>query len=94
MAQKWTLTTPLVPPTVTTYEVTQLFMSRTMSVIHVEVTTNTGVVVSYTYTGATALTLLGQLNVANNFTIPLERRILERLATDGVIGPGSVTGTP
>lgn len=46
------------------------------------------------YTGATAETLVRQLNTTNLSTISLEKRVTNRCQTDGKLGAGSVTGTP
>lgn len=46
------------------------------------------------YDGDTATTLMVQLNKINLSTISLQRRILERLVTDGKLPSGTVTGTP
>lgn len=46
-----------------------------------------------TTTPTGAAIMLG-LNKANLSTLSLHRRILERLAADGVIGPGAIVGVP
>jgi len=47
-----------------------------------------------TYDGTVATTFMVQLNKINLTTTSLQRRILERLVTDGKLPPGTVTGTP
>lgn len=49
-------------------------------------------VVTFTYTGATASTLMIALNKANLSTRSLNQRVLDRLIADGKIA-GTVTGT-
>lgn len=47
------------------------------------------------WTGTTAHDLIKQLNTANlSAGQSLHRRLLQRLAADGLIGPGSVSGAP
>lgn len=45
------------------------------------------------YTGTAALNMIKTLNTANLTTKSMQKRILEKLAADGVI-PGTVQGTP
>lgn len=45
-------------------------------------------------TGTTTADLITALNKANLSVKSLERRILERLQTDGRIGTGTISGTP
>jgi hypothetical protein len=53
-----------------------------------------GKVVEKSYNGTTAVTFMNQLNTANLAITSLERRVLQRLQTDGVIGSGTISGTP
>ncbi len=50
--------------------------------------------VSTGWQGAEATTLIRALNTANLSAKSLQRRVLERLATDGLLAPGSISGTP
>ena len=53
----------------------------------------TGEQFAHRYEGATALTLINQLNKADLSVQSLERRILLRLVADGLL-TGTVSGTP
>lgn len=44
--------------------------------------------------GTTTSALIGQLNTANLTTTSLEKRIIQRLQTDGRLGTGTISGTP
>jgi len=46
------------------------------------------------YTGSEAETLIKQLNTMDLSTNSLHKRIMQRIATDGLIGDGSISGTP
>ncbi len=48
---------------------------------------------SYQYTGKSATQMIQQLNTANLTNKSMQRRILEKLAADGLL-PGTVQGTP
>jgi hypothetical protein len=53
-----------------------------------------GVAFAVTYSGATALTLMTALNVANLSVKSLHQRVLEKLALDGFLPAGTVSGVP
>jgi hypothetical protein len=53
-----------------------------------------GKIVSHTYTGDTATTLMRQLNKVDLSSNSLHKRIMSRLQTDGVLGSGTISGTP
>jgi hypothetical protein len=61
--------------------------------VAIELKDNLGVPFTHVYTGATATTMIKQLNTANLSVKSMHKRILEKLSTDGVL-PGTVTGTP
>ena len=46
------------------------------------------------YEGATAQTLINSLNKANLSTNSLEKRVMSQCQTDGLIGSGSISGSP
>lgn len=48
----------------------------------------------FEYNGSTASNLLKTLNTANLSIKSLQRRIIEKLQADGLIGPGLITGSP
>jgi hypothetical protein len=94
MAEKHVLGAPVVVPDITDYEVITLTLQRVGSIVYIEVRANTGEITRKMYDGATAATMIQQLNKANLSVKSLERRILERLAADGVLAAGTISGTP
>jgi hypothetical protein len=91
-----TLTTP-VTVTTTTYTLTYLGLDVAGNRIVVNLTSNTGVLLSKTYdntTTPTGATLLHTLNIANFTTNSLVKAVYNRLIADGVIPAGSISGTP
>jgi hypothetical protein len=66
-------------------------------IVEISVKDNNGVAYNKRYdrtTTPTGQTLMLALNRANLTTSSLYKRVLERLAQDGVIEAGTVTGTP
>ena len=88
------ITTPIEGQSVTTYKVAQLTISTTPPVIDWTVVDNTGKTISGTYNGATATTLLNQLNTGNFKVTSLQKQIILRLQVDGYLPSGTITGTP
>lgn len=88
-----TLATPITKPSITTYRVERLYLDWGASFIRVDLKGSNGEDLTHEYTGATALTLMRQLNVLNMATQSLHKRILNRLIADGVIA-ATVTGAP
>lgn len=80
-------------PTNTRYRVAVLNLDWAGAQIYVGLVGLNGEAKSHTYTGATATTLMNQLNTLNMSTTSLHKRILQRLATDGVLS-GTVSGSP
>ena len=64
------------------------------SMVMIELKDNLGNDFRHTYAGQTAEDFIKFLNTANLSVKSLHKRILERLTTDGVIPPGTVTGAP
>jgi len=95
MAETVTLTTPEITPQITTtdYRVSylQLDIERASVVIHLRGTN--GERKEVRYDGPAATSLMGALNTANLSVKSLQRRILERIITDGRIA-GAVSGSP
>ena len=94
MAELLTLATPIVPPTRTTYKVTLLVLDWLARVIQIRLRGSDGVEVHVEYSGDTATALMTTLNSANLSVKSLQRRILEKLAADGKLPAGTVSGTP
>ena len=88
-----TLTSPIVPPSITTWRVSYLALNWDGESITVGLRGSNGETKNHSYSGATAISLMTALNKANLSTISLHRRIINQLVTDGVI-LGTVSGSP
>jgi hypothetical protein len=97
MAEQLNLSAPVVHPTLSSYKVERTTLDRgqveALAEIVIQLRGVNGEVFVHRYFGATARTLITQLNVANLTTTSLEKRILQRLTADGVLS-GTITGTP
>ena len=87
------LTTPVQPPSTTTYRVTVLHLDWPNGVINITLVDNNGVAMTVNYTNAEATTLMQFLNTANLSVKSLHKRILEKLVADGKL-TGTISGTP
>lgn len=92
-AEQFDLAAPVTPPSITSWRVDELHLQWTARVIEVVLVGPNGERKTHLYTGQTAANLMVALNKANLSTSSLQKRVLERLATDGVIS-GTVSGTP
>ena len=88
------LSSPVTQPSVTSYTVERLSIQRSPACIDVTAKDNNGKETAVTYNGATAQTLLGQLNKGNFTVNSLQKQVINRLIADGYLPAGSVTGTP
>lgn len=88
-----TLTVPIVPPSVTTYRVVYLAFDWSNPSITIGLHGPNSERVNHSYSGATATTLMNQLNTANLSVTSLHRRVIQRLVSDGVLA-GVISGTP
>lgn len=93
MAELITLSVPITTPSITDYRVVQLTLDWTNPAIVIGLRGGNGESQSFQYTGATATTLMQQLNVANLSVKSLHRRIIERLVADGKLA-GAISGSP
>ena len=80
--------------TVTGYQVRALILRWTEAVIKIDLNDGFGKILSFTYAGTQATSLMVALNKANLSTQSLHSRILSQLVTDGKLPAGTVTGTP
>ena len=89
------LTTPEVIPAITTtdYRVVLLHLDFEKAEIAIHLRGTNGERKEFRYSGDTATTMMVGLNKANLSIKSLQRRILERLAADGLLS-GTVTGVP
>jgi hypothetical protein len=85
---------PTTAESVTTYRVVKLDLSLAARQIIIVLVDNRDKFTKYVYEGDTAQLLMNQLNVADLSTQSLHKRILNRLAADGKLPAGSVTGVP
>jgi hypothetical protein len=102
--ERITLTTPIVQPSITDYQVRSITFDMGADPDRSNTIDDRVTIVlipnvpdrepfTHQYEGATAATINRQINRANLSTISLERRIMERLDADNVLD-GTVTGTP
>jgi hypothetical protein len=89
-----TLTTPQTFVSITDWHIIRIDMNRREQKFFLEAQSNTGLVAEYLESGDAAMTTMKALNKADLSVKSLERRALEYLQAKGVIGAGSVTGTP
>jgi hypothetical protein len=88
------LTTPVVVPDKTYYRVIKLHLEWDLASIEIVVVGSDAVVQAFGYNGAQAISLMTILNTANLSVKSLQKRVLEKLVADGLLGAGTVTGTP
>jgi hypothetical protein len=91
MAEEFDLTAD---ETVQRYHVSKLILDWDKSKIHIRIRDEDGREYVFKYISDTALQLMNSLNKVDLSTNSLHKRIMERLATDGFISAGTVTGTP
>lgn len=89
--ETFTRTVPI--PAVSAFTVSTLFFDWPGQVIAVTLAAAGGQVMTHSWTGATATTLMTQLNKANLSVTSLHRRVIDRLIADNVIA-GSASGSP
>lgn len=92
MAENITLATPVARPSITSYRVTDLYLSFGGQKIVITLTNDVGETLRHSVVGSTAVDLMKALNKANLSTKSLQRRVLELLIADGVI-EGTISGT-
>lgn len=95
MVEQVDLTSPImVDPGATVLKVANVYLQILPApLIKIRLSDDAGRTVEHSYEGGVALTLLQQLNVADNSTTSLHKRIMQRLISDGVI-TGTISGTP
>lgn len=95
MAETLVLTVPEVVPQITTtdYHVILLRLDIEAKQVSVHVRGSNGERKEFRYENQAAVDLITALNKANLTTKSLQRRILEKLAVDGLL-VGTVSGTP
>jgi hypothetical protein len=94
MAEQLDLTSPIVPPSRTTYSVQALMLNFIAAVIQATLVGSDGQLIAVTWEGATATTLMIALNKANLSVTSLQKRVLQQAVSDGKLPAGTVTGSP
>ena len=93
MAELFTLTTPVTPPTLSSYSVRYIGFDRDLPRIEVRLKGNNGEDFRHTYQSTTASALMNMLNTKNFTSTSMHSEILKRLKADGVLD-GTVGGAP
>lgn len=94
MAEKLTLATPVVSPSITEWSVIRIDKNREERYLLIQVKSNTGMRKEHVYRGDDAMNKMRVLNKTNNTIKTEERRIIEQLQTDGILEAGTIEGTP
>jgi hypothetical protein len=98
MAESHVLATPIVasvPETITEYRVTRFILQREpFPQVVITVMANDGSRKNVVYEENAALVIMSALNKTNLSAKSLHARILERIAADGYLPSGTVTGIP
>ena len=94
MPEQLDLTTAIVPTTRTTYRIARISFDWDNQLIRGDVVGSDTVIVGFSYDGSTAVTLMTTLNKIDLSVKSLQRRVLEKLVTDGKLPAGAVSGSP
>ena len=94
MAEKLDLTSAITTPTLTDYRVTSVTFDWDGAQIIIFLRGTNGEQRREMYTGATATSLMISLNKIDCSVTSLQKRILNRLVSDGKLPGGTVSGTP
>lgn len=94
MAETLTLTAPIVPPTRVSYTFARLTLDLEAQVIQAVVRGSDGAEVKGEWTGATAVSLMTALNVADLRATSLVKLVFQQLIAAGKLPAGTVSGTP
>ena len=95
MSEQWDLTSPISTTVdLLFYSIQRIDLNRDTETIIIQTRDNNDEVIIHEYSGSVAVTFMIQLNKTNFSINSLHKRVLQRLATDGKIGPGSVSGIP
>jgi len=87
------LTTPITQPSTTNYRLNKLDLRWLDQHIRIELVADSGEVIEHSYDGDVARNLMIALNKADLSTNSLQRRVLNKLISDGVI-TGTISGVP
>lgn len=87
------LTTPITTPSITSFKVVKLILDIEGQGIIITLKSNTNERMEIAYNGAEALALMVAMNKMNFTTISIQKKILQKLITDGKL-PGTISGLP
>lgn len=93
MAERLDLTAAVTYPSTTYWRVARLDLNWNQASITIDLVGPNNERKSHQYIGATATTLMVALNKANLTSNSLQKRVLDRLVSDGVLA-GTVSGSP
>ena len=94
MAEKLDLTSAITTPNLTDYRVASVTFDWDGAQIMIALRGTNGERLVALYTGPTATTLMIALNKIDCSVTSLQKRIINRLVTDGKLPAGTVSGTP
>ena len=92
MAELVTLATPL--PALSTYRVNELHLNWGAQRISIGLVGTNGEALHHHYGSTTATALMNVFNTKNFSSTSLHKEIIKRLQNDGVIGAGTISGSP
>lgn len=98
--EELTLTTPVTVPSTTKYKVTRMMFDLEGMAgmepgrIEIALKDDHDRPVNASYMGQPALDFIKYINTANFTTVSLHKRVLNKLAADGKLPAGTVTGAP
>lgn len=103
--EELTLTDPIITPAKSTTKYSIVVMHLDLEsknsppvqepgLIHIQVKDNLGAMITCLYFGKEATDFIKFMNTANFSVNSMNKRILQKLSTDGKLPPGQVTGAP
>lgn len=93
MSEKIELTTPITVPTITDYRITKLLFDVEGAGIVIDLKSNTGLALQFSYNGPEATTLMVAMCKMNFTTTSMPKKILQKLIVDGKLA-GTISGSP
>lgn len=94
MPEQLDLAVPIVPSSITSYQILRITFDLFHSTIRIELGKNDGNAIVIGYDGAEANQLMKTLNTSNLTAISLHKRIFNKLIADGKLPTGNISGTP
>lgn len=94
MPEDLVLTDPVTRPSTLNYRVHRLDINATDSTIAITVVGTVNELLTFHYSGEVGRNYIRFLNTGNFSVTSMQRRVLQRLVTDGLLPPGTVQGAP